>query len=158
MSQVYWLDPIRSGDLLGAVLGVLAGDARVAIEGEGEALEELGLLALPGGSRELRPPFSRQYKPDSAVVIMALENQEQARRISEMLSPHGKVAAGIEVVQVESHGRVEFVAADGFHPQCVSVGPAVPEDFLRDLTRRGIIEGFYSPSDARRHFRLEDGA
>jgi hypothetical protein len=158
MDQGYWLDPIRSADLLRAVLEALVGDARVAIEGDARALEDLGLFALANGVREPSPPFSREYKPDSAVVVVPLENAGQARLISEMLSSHGAIRAGIETIQVERRGSVEFQAADGFHRQCVSVGTGVSEELLRDMTRRGIIEGFHTLSEARKHFGLDDPA
>jgi hypothetical protein len=156
VNQVYWLDPIRSGDLLRAVLKALVGGSRVAIEGEADAIELCGLLMLPGAGGELSPPFRREYKPDSAVVVLPLESRRDARRICEMVSTEGKVRAGIEAIQVERHGRIEFLAGDGFHRECVSVGAGVPEGLLRDLTRKRIIEGFYTLSEARKHFGLPE--
>jgi hypothetical protein len=156
MNQAYWLDPIRRGDLLRAVLEALAGDARVAVEGDVQALDESHLLALSGATRGPCPPFKRQHQPDSAVFVIPLENDGQARLIYHVLAPHGIVSTEIEAIQIEKRGEIEFLAADGFHRECVSVGPAVPEALLRDLMEKGVIQGFYTPAEARKHFGLDD--
>jgi hypothetical protein len=41
MKQAYWLDPIRSGELLRSVLHTFVGAGSVAIEGEAQALGAL---------------------------------------------------------------------------------------------------------------------
>jgi hypothetical protein len=155
MNQAYWLDPIRSGELLRAVLRKFAGAGSVAVEGEAQALEALGLLSFPSSRSGPTPPFERQYKADSAVVIIPLENEQRAVALSGVLAPRSEVSPAIEAIQIESQGSIEFLAADGFHRECVSVGPAVPKSFLRELTRRGVIRGFYTPSEAREHFGLK---
>jgi len=155
MIQVYWLEPIRRRELLSAILGALAGAARVAVEGEPEALQKLSHF-VPETARDPHPPFDRQYKHDSAMVVMPLESEREAHDVAALLMPAGRLLPGVEAIQVEKRGSVEFMAGDAFHWQCVSVGDGVPVVLLRDLKRKGIIRGFYSPMEARAHFRLID--
>jgi hypothetical protein len=88
-------------------------------------------------------------------VIVPLDNEQRAVLLSEVLAPRSGLSPAIEAIQIESHGCIEFLAADGFHRECVSVGPAVRESFLRELTQQGIIRGFYTASEARKHFGLK---
>lgn len=45
-------------------------------------------------------------------------------------------------LQIQRRGKVEFMAADGFHDDCISVGSGVPVALLEQLKERGIIHTF----------------
>ena len=154
MVHAYWLDPVHVGELLRAVLRGLAGSARVAVEGDAAALDALGLSTMSGARLGPTVPFTPQDgRPGGAMVTLPLDGVQQADMIADILTPGVWAAEEVGAVQIECHGKVEFMAADSFHRECVSVGPSVPVDLLRRLASQGVIRGFYTPSEARMHFQ-----
>ena len=152
MNQVYWLDPLSPGKLLEAMLRLLAGDARVAVEGDATALALLQLDSIAGAVRGPVEPLMREHGLEAAMVVLPLDNQEHVRLIHGKLAPSDKVVSGIEAIQLGRGGSIQFLAGDGFHRECVSVGPLVPVEFLRGLVESGVIAGFYSRAEALEHF------
>lgn len=152
MNQVYWLDPLNPGTLLEAMLRLLAGGARVAVEGDAFSLSPLQLDSIDGASHGPVEPFMRENGPESVMVVLRLDNLEQARLIHDKLAPGGTLVAGVAAIQLERGGSVQLLAGDGFHRECVSVGPLVPAEFLRGLVRSAVIAGFYTKAEALQHF------
>jgi len=158
MNQVYWLDPLNPGDLLEAMLRLLAGHARVAVEGDATSLAALQLHSIDGASYGPVEPFMSENDADSVMVVLRLDDLEQARLIHGKLAPGGKLVPGVAAIQLERGGSVQFLAGDCFHRECVSVGPLVPVEFLRGLVRSAVIAGFYTKAEALQHFsRSERG-
>ncbi len=73
------------------------------------------------------------------------------------LLPDGRPAAGIESLQVEINGAVQFLAGDAFHDECISVGPGVPESLLKAWIRAGVISGYYTRDDFKKFLDRRDG-
>jgi hypothetical protein len=115
----------------------------------------LKLLSLPGARVGLHAPFSRQGP--GKMVILPLAKEQDPDVVSEVLAPALAKPIQIEAVQIERDGSVEFLAADRFHHQCVSVGPAVTEALLANLARRGIIRKYYRASEVTRRAGIVDG-
>jgi hypothetical protein len=135
------------------MLRALAGNAHIAVEGEAEPLGTLDLLSLPGARKGPSALLERDYGTESLMVILPLETRRQAERLYRVLVPDTQVAEQVGAIQIERNGRVEFLAGDRFHRECVSVGPAVVEKLLRQLARRRVIRGFYTPAEVRKHFQ-----
>lgn len=152
MNQVYWLDPLNPSDLLEGMLRLLAGGARLAVEGDAASLAPLQLDSIDGASHGPVEPFTREHGADSVMVVLRLDNMEQARLIHSKLAPGGALVAGVGAIQLERGGSVQFLAGDGFHRECISVGPLVPVEFLHGLVRSGVIAGFYTKAEALQYF------
>jgi hypothetical protein len=88
------------------------------------------------------------------MIVLPLTGQEQARTLSQRLTKGERLAPEVDAVQIERRGSVEFLAADSFHRECISVGPGLPDSFWEGLIRQGTIRGFYTPDEARKHFGL----
>ena len=125
MNQVYWLDPLNPSDLLDGMLRLLAGGARVAVEGDAASLAPLQLDSIDGASRGPAEPFTREHRTDSTMLVLRVDTPEQARLIHGKLAPGGVIVAGVAAIQIERGGNVQFLAGDGFHRECISVGPLV---------------------------------
>ncbi len=152
MTPNYWLDPVRPADIVRALVLTLAGDASVAIEGDAKALGSLGAATMPGARVGPAEPFRPEYGGGAQMIILPLENEHDAAELHRLLAAGTRVRPEIRAIQIQRHGRVEFVAGDSFHRECVSVGAGVAEELLDGLVLSGAIAGFYSPAEARKHF------
>lgn len=152
MTQSYWLDPRDNSKLLAAVLSLLAGDAHVAVEGDADELLALQLDRLPGALFGPTAPFGREFGPDSTMIVLPLSNENEAALLHHALAPNRQISPAVGALQIERSGRVEFLAGDNFHRECVSVGPAIPALFLQELTQQGVIHGFYARAEALARF------
>ncbi len=83
------------------------------------------------------------------MVVLPLENQQQAEALYLLLAPGGQLRTEVTTIQVQQHGEVQFLAGDSFHRECVSVGPAIGRELLSSLVRNGAIRAFYTPAEAR---------
>jgi len=119
----------------------LGGDARIALEGDLSACDFGG---MPGKLDGLVEPFYPEFGGDAVVLPLT---EQVVDRIKEHLFPHGRIVRDIGAIQIEKGGRIEFVAADNFHRECVSVGRAVPEALLRELVEAGILRGYERQED-----------
>jgi hypothetical protein len=58
------------------------------------------------------------------------------------LLPNGKCIHEISAIQIEKNGKIEFMAGDNFHRECVSVGELVSTEFLEEMISKGILRGY----------------
>lgn len=124
------------------MLRTLSGGASVAVEGPQAALESSWLPLIPGVRAGHVPPFTREVSRDSFILVLPLDTKHQADAIANRLSVEAFVEPHFLAIQIQRRGVVEFIAADGLHPECVSVGAGVPIALLNQLKRDGIIGAF----------------
>ena len=149
MIQKYWLDPLNSVELLASVLMELAAPSvRVAVEGDRHLLD---LVHVPGAVIGPLDPFKVNGRN---MIVVPLKTQEDVHFLTQRLTTGHRLSPELDAVQIERNGHVEFMAADGFHRECISVGPSLPDSFWESLVRKGTIRGFYSPGEAADHFGL----
>lgn len=137
MAKAYWLDPRDKPALLLRMIDELGEGARIALQGDLSACDFDG---VPGKLDGLVDPFRDEHGGAHAVVLPV--TGQVVDLIKRHLFPEGRILRDLGAIQIESRGRIEFVAADHFHRECVSAGSAVPETFLQELVDAGILRGF----------------
>jgi hypothetical protein len=143
MKRTFWLDPRDKPGLLVAVMKLFAGTSQIAFEGN-VTVDEFS--AVPGAITGRIDPFHCQFSVPSKMVIFPLTT-ESILEIERVLFPGGRVVHDVGAIQIERDGEIQFMAADNFHRECVSVGAGVPESLLKSLVERGILRS-YSPAKA----------
>jgi len=136
MERAFWLDPRDKPALLLRMMRELCGDSRIALQGD---LSSCDFSEVPGKIDGLVDPFRPEFGSGGVVLPLFPMTVDQIKR---QLFPGGRIVRDIGSIQIEKGGRVEFVAADHFHRECVSVGRAVPEAFLRELVEAGVLRGY----------------
>ena len=116
----------------------LVGDAHIALEGD---LGDLDFSHISGAIYGATATIHRESPDSETMIVLPLEH-ETIELILDQVLAEGRVLKKIAAIQIEKSGDVEFMAGDYFHRECVSVGPAVPEPFLQELVRRGLIRGY----------------
>ena len=96
-------------------------------------------------------PFKPEQGNGAVMVVVPLESSEDALHILDLLMPAGELVSGVEAIQVERGGSIEFLTGDGFDRECVSVGPSVPVPLLRALVTASVIGGFYTRVQAEEY-------
>jgi hypothetical protein len=132
-----WLDPADPQVLVGALARSLAGDAVIVVEGHFEWSDFQGARAL----EVVVPDGVGRESPESPQVLaFQLEPNTVDRIVKDLGSARGTFAR-VEAVQIQKAGRLEFIAGDAFHRECVSVGPGVSNDLIQELVAIGGIRG-----------------
>lgn len=150
MEQTYWLSPRDKPGLLAAIMKLLAGNAHILLQGD---LNSCDFSAVPKADGNRILPFDTlNEKQDGQHIALRLE-PETIQPILAQVLPHGRIVHDIGFIQIEKNGRIEFMSGDNFHNECVSVGPAVSEHLLRDLTSRGILRTFQTNAEAKKRFK-----
>jgi len=112
----------------------LAGDAHISFEGN---LRNLGILTLPGSSREETFVLKRNTTwPKQDFVVLSLEPSDEQRIVAAL---RGVIPGNILHIQVEKNGVLQFVAYDRFDPECIFFGTQLDSSFLDSLISDGVI-------------------
>jgi len=143
MKKSYWLDPRDKPALLVALMHQLAGNAHIVFEGDQEDMESLDFSPIRGIFEGLVTPFNNEWREDSKSLVLPLTN-DTIRQILDVVLPEDRIIHNVGAIQIEKDGQVQFMAGDNFHNECVSVGPAVPEQLLKDLVASGILKAYQS--------------
>ena len=149
MQQVFWIDPRDKGAFLVAVMRQLSGDdASMALEMNAEDMAAFDFELIPDLLDGLIPPFTCLWGPAAKAVVLPLTS-DTIRPILDQLLPEGRFVHRVGAIQIQKAGELQLLVGDNFHRECVSSGPAIPEEFLQDLAHRGIIRSFKPDSAVR---------
>jgi hypothetical protein len=144
MQQVFWIDPRDKGAFLVAVMRQLSGDdASMKLEINAEDMAAFDFELIPGLLH-----LEVVGNPAAKAVIFPLTS-DTIRPILDQLLPEGRFVHRVGAIQIQKAGELQLLVGDNFHRECVSSGPAIREEFLQDLARRGIIRSFKPDSVAR---------
>ncbi|MBN1437539.1 MAG: hypothetical protein JW936_10740 [Sedimentisphaerales bacterium] len=150
MRQAYWLDPRDKPGLLMAVMRQLAGNAHLALEGYEDDMAEMSFDQIQGVREGIVPPFRHEYDEKAKFVVLPLEADTMPLIMQEIL-PEGRIVHKVGAIQIEKNGAIEFLVGDNFDQECVSAGPGVPEQLLRDLVVSGVLRAYRSRVDDDDH-------
>jgi hypothetical protein len=121
--------------LLVAILEKLGGAVHISFEGD---LRGFGLDEFPCASDKETPILKRNtIWPKQDFLVVPLESSMGQKLLSAI---SGAVPQRIIHIQVEKDGVLQFGAYDNFDPACLFWGPALNQDFLESLARRGILK------------------
>lgn len=149
MEKSFWLKPKDKEKLLIALIKTLTGKAYIMLQGN---LSDCDFSNIPGISFSKRAPFhSMEGLDEGKFVIIPLE-PETIDHIFTQILPEEKFINQIEHIQIEENGKLEFMAGDNFHDECISVGPNISEHFLKDLVAKGILQRYMSEEEAKKKF------
>jgi hypothetical protein len=136
--------PLDPAGLLIAMMRNLAGNAQIT-------MWEYGDFDFSGinGAREDEPVSrkgcgSLRWGHSDRVVIPL--DPATIQRILDQILTEGLLREGMEHIEIERDGKLEFGAYDHFHPRCVGVGPGVPIEVLEELVSQGTI-AYPDPED-----------
>ncbi len=136
MQQTFWLDPRDKAALFIRVMNLLVGDnVHIMLEGEispSELPDSLGQM--------LHAPLVPRQAPEAPYVLDMPLTEPTVQAITRSVAP--RVVRDVSAIQIVQNLEIQFMVGDNFHRECVSVGPAIPESFLRDLLSAGIIRGY----------------
>lgn len=139
MKKSYWLDPKDKPGLLVNIMKFLAGNARIALEGE---LNKFDFSSIPNHINEETGTIKHETGiPPDPIIILPLE-PETINPLLEQLLLNGKCVREITAIQIEKNGEIEFMAGDNFHRECVSVGEQVHSEFLEEMISKGILRSY----------------
>jgi len=139
MKKTYWLDPKDKLGLLVNIMKFLAGDARIALEGE---LQKFDFSSIPNHiDTETESIKHETGIPHDPIIILPLE-PDTIKSLLDQLLPKGKCIYEITAILIEKNGKIEFMAGDNFHRECVSVGELVSTEFLNELVSKGILRSY----------------
>jgi hypothetical protein len=140
MNRAFWLDPKDKPGLLIAMMKALAGNAHISFEGD---LTECDFSDFRSAVHTETEYIKRENEPkkESPIIILPLE-PETIKPILKQVLPEGRVVHKIIAVQIEKDGKIEFMAGDNFHRECVSVGSGVAEELLQQLIQMGVLRGY----------------
>jgi hypothetical protein len=132
----------HKSELLFAMMQTLAQeDAKISFEGR---LSHTELTKIAGVSLNETEILKRNTtSPRMDFVVLPLTPATVPSIEKAVVS---KVAfkgyAGIAHVQIERQGRLEFVACDNFHEDCVWVSKAVPASLLAELVKNRVLHSY----------------
>jgi hypothetical protein len=151
MERAFWLDPCDKPALLMAMMRELADNARIMLEGD---LSACDFAAIPGRVEGVVEPFRREYEGEAVVLPIS---EQTITTIKAQLLPYGRIVRDVGAIQIEQNGELQFVAADQFHRECVSVGHAVRESVLQELVTVGILRAYKTHAAAMQQARERFG-
>jgi hypothetical protein len=131
-------------ELLFAVMRTLAHeDARISFEGR-LSHTELGNIA--GASLDETEVLKRNTTSPRLDFVVLPRTPETVPEIAKAIVSRVafKDYTGIVHVQIETRGRLAFVAYDHFHEDCVWVSEAVPDTFLAELVKNRVLYSYAS--------------
>jgi hypothetical protein len=140
IKRAFWLDPRDKPGLLVAMMNALAGNAHISLEGD---LTECDFSDFKSTIHTETEYIKRESEPkkEGPIIVLPLE-PETIHPILQQVLPNGRIVHKIVAVQIEKKGKIEFLAGDNFHRECVSVGSGVPEELLQQLVRSGVLRGY----------------
>lgn len=131
----YWVDVRDKPAFFLAAIRLLAGRARISLEGD---LAGLAVASAPDTSTTESKVLPRQtLVPRQDFVVLALE-PEQTGYLAEGI-PSSRLVRDIEHIQIEKDGRLEFGIYDNFDPDSSWVGERFSPEFLDQLKEKGIL-------------------
>jgi hypothetical protein len=146
MKKAYWLDPKDKPGLLVHIMKALVGNAKIALEGN---LEEFDFSAIPNPIYTETETIKHETGiPHDPIIILPLE-QDTIKHILDQILPGGKCVSIISAIQIEKNGKIEFMAGDNFHRECVSVGHAIKTELLDEMISKGILRSYKEPITSR---------
>ena len=141
----YYLVARDKPGLLIAMMHALCGTAHISLEGD---LSECRLGEIAGATDQETSVLKRNTLwPRRDFVVVPLE-ADTVRPIMDRVLPQGRIVHDVIHVQIEKNGKLEFGAYDNFHPECIGVGPAVPETLLQELQCRGVLRSYKLAKEA----------
>lgn len=143
MRQTYFLDVRDKPGLPVALTRRFAGGAHLALEGNRNDMSEMNFDGIQGVKEGIVEPFEHEYDKDARFVVFPLETETIPGILRQILH-QVRVVHKIGAIQIEKFGEIQFLAGDNFHRECVSVGPGVPEQLLKDLQASGVLRAYYS--------------
>jgi hypothetical protein len=134
----FWIDPKNRFDLLSAVVHLLAGNAFIQLEGN---LDDCDFSKVHSTADPI-VPVPRQTDPIEGDIIVLPLKPETSSLILEQVHIDHRYKKAIAAIQIIKNSKIEFIAGDHFDRECISVGENVPESFLVELKKKGIIKSF----------------
>jgi hypothetical protein len=135
-SSANWHVHNKPGLLL-AILEKLGGSVHISLEGD---LHGFNLDKFPGVSDKETAILKRNtIAPREDFRVIPLETSMGHKLLSAI---SGAVPKRIIHRQIEKDGILQFGAYDNFHPECISFGPALNQEFLDSLVSQGILKPF----------------
>ena len=134
----YWVDVRDKPAFFVAAMRLLAGEARVSLEGN---LSGLDLVSVAGATNEESPALRRQtLVPRQDFVVLPVE-PDTVTAIAARI-PGARLVADVEHVQIEKNGRLEIGIYDNFDPDSSWAGEAFSVVLLDQLKEKGIVRGW----------------
>jgi hypothetical protein len=158
MKQVYWLDPIDKPALLAALMRELAGEAEIALEGEASELAAFNFGAVSGVREGVALPFREEWRGKTGKMLIMPLNASTVGPILKELLRKVRALQRVGAIQIQCGGKVEFLAGDNFHRECVSVGPGVTVELLKMLVGERVIAAYRTHDEARKWLRTRGSA
>ena len=142
MDQKHWIDVRDKLGFLSALMHKLASDnSQLILEGNLSRFDFRGLEECEIAGEYL-------CSADTSVICLSL-TENQIKPVLRSVQPDGKFVSEILSIQIRVCNEIQFLAGDNFHNECISVGPAVPIEFLEMLKKKGIIRNFQTDEEAK---------
>jgi len=139
----WWIDTKDKPGLLWGVLTHFQDNGTVSLEGD---LEPFHLEEIPGAAFDETSALKRQTIDPKLYFVTLPITQNTITALKARLAHPGifKDTGALIHAQVESGGRLLWLAADNFHRECVSAFPPFPEHLLEQLKKAGVIREYKS--------------
>ena len=144
MKKKYWLDPLDKPNLLVSIVNYFIGNSKIILEGN---LDKFDFSRIP------HLPNTTNIKPESGIpshpmIILPLKPETKDVLLDQLI-PDDKFLKEIIAIQIEWDDKIEFMAGDYFHSECLSVGEGVSENFLSELVTKKILKEFVLASPSK---------
>ena len=134
----YWVDVRDKPAFFVAAMRLLAGGARVSLEGN---LSGLDLESVAGVTNEESPVLPRQtLVPRQDFVVLPVEPETISAIAT--CTPGARLVEDVEHIQMEKNGRLEVGLYDNFDPDSSWAGEAFSVVLLDQLKEKGIVRGW----------------
>jgi hypothetical protein len=134
----YWVDVRDKPAFFVAAMRLLAGGARVSLEGN---LSGLDLESVAGVTNEESPILPRQtLVPRQDFVVLPVEPETISAIATR--TPGARLVGDVEHIQMEKNGRLEVGLYDNFDPDSSWAGEAFSVGLLDQLKEKGILRGW----------------
>jgi hypothetical protein len=134
----YWVDVRDKPAFFVAAMRLLAGGARVSLEGN---LSGLDLVSVAGATDEESPVLPRQtLVPRQDFVVLPVEPETISAIAAR--TPGARLVEDIEHIQMEKNGRLEVGLYDNFDRDSSWAGEAFSVVLLDQLKEKGILRGW----------------
>ena len=138
MSSAAAIWQIRNkNNFLRAMMGLLAGNAHISLEGYAPVLP--GLMDIAGASNKEATVCEKEGFSAAPTYFVSVPLElETIRRILSKLG--GSIPRGVLHIVIEKDGERAFGAYDDFHPECIYFGHAVTEEMIASLIEDGLLQ------------------
>jgi hypothetical protein len=142
----YWVRVKNKVEFVKAMIAYLSGGAHMSMEGDlSKAQGEIE--SIPGRSGQETAILRRQtLVPVLDFVVLPLE-PNTTEIILRRIVPRVGIVRNVIHLQIVKEGELQLGAYDNFHPDCVVIGPGVPEEYLETLVQSGLLYN-YEPARA----------